>query len=512
MIKDLIKPFSIALLVVAGSAFFFVSSSLAYEGSYWIDEQFEDTSSIKLYNSDSDYSYPFVYSVSGYASIASDCYTNNCVKIGNTYNAYLRKSTNGKNLEKEPNILSFKFKQNNAVTSSSYYDEFSIGNWSTGLDMLIWGRISSSSKLTINTYSPLSSTEYDCPAGEWHEIKFKYDYISQDDNILRLFYQFDNYAWVQWTMDWPAGYIIEYINYTTSRDSGHYMYIDDFDLYYSDPLGLDSDTWELTPLYPDFNAPNRNICFIGEDCDIEIRYNDRAISGTLYFIHDIEGNQNFPEYASSSIELTDNSQRIVHFTDIEQIGSSTEQSYCLYLVIDPYLGMNELGAYPGYYEKVACGFTNVWVNQEDYEMIEGYVGDVCDTVASSTGSFADDMRYGVECGIRRIGYFFFTPSQNSIDKLSTINQTAETIFPYSLFVDAKSVYENSSSTLDSFDINFTQLTGIDGFDNDIQLVGNGTVSWLGDLWDKIYFLMETIIYVLAFFYFSSLIISWVKNV
>lgn len=511
MTKELLQSLVLSFLIVIGTAFFFVPSSNAYVGSNWNANDFDQYTpgnNLPYYSTSTlTYDEPFFrISTNDAASWQDDanCWAGHCMKLAAnaTYSSTVRKFTKDNFIPEKPYVHRFRFKVS-GVPAGNGATNIIIGNWSPPAGVNPYLQIDYYTNGDLYAGGTLYQAGF--ADSDWHTLEWKVD-------STNIFYRIDDYAWsVKSYALSSATNNINVLNITADNVTSHAIYVDEFEKITQDPVGLDSPYWELTALYPDFSAPERNICFIGQDCDIEVRFNDRAVDGTLFFIYDNGENERFPEYASSSYLVTRTADYTMHLTEPQQ-GSTTEQKYCLYLQVDPYLGANEFGQYLGYYDKVMCGFYNVWVDEATYTADLDYIqGDVCDDVASSSGSFADDFRYGLECGARRIGYFFFHPSSNSYKKISDIKTTMDTVFPFSIYDQVTDAFAESTSTLESFTINFTELTGIPGYDTDLELAGESTMQSLGGFWNVFYSAMEMIIYILAFFFFGWELIRIMKQ-
>lgn len=71
---------------------------------------------------------------------------------------------------------------------------------------------------------------------------------------------------------------------------------------------------------------------------------------------------------------------------------------------------------------------------------------ICDDIATSTGTYFDDFRYGIECGFKKILYWSFYPSQNSLNGLSTSYYDLKQTFPFSAYYGLTDTITNSIST------------------------------------------------------------------
>lgn len=89
---------------------------------------------------------------------------------------------------------------------------------------------------------------------------------------------------------------------------------------------------------------------------------------------------------------------------------------------------------------------------------------LCDNVATSSGSYFDDFRYGIECGFRKTIYYIFYPSDTSINNIQIAYSKIKKEFPFSAYFGLTDTINNSlnnSTTTDegTFKIPFISATG-----------------------------------------------------
>lgn len=71
--------------------------------------------------------------------------------------------------------------------------------------------------------------------------------------------------------------------------------------------------------------------------------------------------------------------------------------------------------------------------------------DICKDVATSTGGL-DDIRYGIECGFKKIVFWSFYPSQDSVKNLNGSFNNFKNEFPFSAYFGLIDTVKNSIST------------------------------------------------------------------
>lgn len=89
---------------------------------------------------------------------------------------------------------------------------------------------------------------------------------------------------------------------------------------------------------------------------------------------------------------------------------------------------------------------------------------ICDDVATSSGEFWDDFRFGIECGFRKIVYWVIYPSDKSVNNLSKGYANLKKQFPFSAYFGITDTINESiaSTTVNSngtFNIPFINATG-----------------------------------------------------
>lgn len=272
------------------------------------------------------------------------------------------------------------------------------------------------------------------------------------------------------------------------------------------------DWFETDTNYPNVNMPIQQVCFtsdIDNYCPLEFYYNDLSVGGDLYFIYD-NGQSIRKSNSSTSTKIVYNSG----FSDFLYLTSQSEATttpFCIIYDINGYGQVNE------------CGMNIQWVDSTYFpEMPQAFCStttDPCSNISTSTTWLGIDFGYSMECSAKRLAQWSFCPSENSYKTLNrTINQW-ETMFPYSVISQITNSFINTNATTSAFTINITKLTGINGYDTELPLLEEGMmVSTWGILWEKIYSLMEAVLYFFGFMFILFVIIlqhnvtSFVKKI
>lgn len=304
--------------------------------------------------------------------------------------------------------------------------------------------------------------------------------------------------------------------YIYNNMSGKNYYIDNLRIYVGQqPYEFTQeyvDYWQYDNSVPDIKVNQGTICFLDDvNCNIEVSYNDLAVGSILYYIpinSRSDSTNCLPENAEQYYSLSSSSR-----TQTFNIASSTsggvvgEKNYCLWLEKNDFEYLGNYG-----YSSKHSPFYILWEETENYSSSFTPYEDPCSNVASSTGDFWDDMRYGIECGIAKVSYYLIKPSPYSVKKVHTIMSEGSQMFPFSLYKQISTFMQPASSTLEmQLEMNITELTGIPGGNQDLVLLSKDTFSDWGVVYDKVYSFIEFLIYLGTFLYLLSDFIGRVKN-
>lgn len=151
-----------------------------------------------------------------------------------------------------------------------------------------------------------------------------------------------------------------------------------------------------------------------------------------------------------------------------------------------------------------------WLNGFTYINIEPYdINEACEDVASSTGTFWDDFRYGVECGFNKVIYWAFHPKEETYLALN------ETIANLTKIPVLKS-YNEIKYQLDYADLATTSAVSLNLYVGELGEGGQKAITvlspdiinnYFGDTWDNFYNIGQILIYLITLSYF----IFWIKT-
>jgi len=156
-----------------------------------------------------------------------------------------------------------------------------------------------------------------------------------------------------------------------------------------------------------------------------------------------------------------------------------------------------------------CGITVHW-SDKDVNVLLGIdeydITQACKDVATSSGSYFDDFRYGIECGFNKSMYWLFTPKSPAIVKLVNAKNDLMNEFPLNVFqnmwVSMQAPYNNSASTTQQFDLPLYVGNLNNNGSTTITVFSTPNLHSLwGETWDNIYEYMRIIIYFFTFVYF-----------
>jgi hypothetical protein len=200
---------------------------------------------------------------------------------------------------------------------------------------------------------------------------------------------------------------------------------------------------ELVDWRSDINTVANLNCMIGYECRLYFSYNDQAVGNNVYLTPDVPGQQN-PNFATASttIEFTPLYQ---DYVIVPPESTTTSTDVCLYMHDTEYGDM------------LYCSIHVYWFSEDILdekidELLFYDITTVCDDVSTSTGTFWDDFRYGIECGARKTMYWAFVP--HSKDILTDFNRSLsvfENSFPFNTYFSLIGSINNSiaSSSLEN---------------------------------------------------------------
>jgi len=247
---------------------------------------------------------------------------------------------------------------------------------------------------------------------------------------------------------------------------------------------------------PDINYVENLSCVSGESCKLWVSFNHYANGGKLYLLH--ADATSTPAYAIASTTL-DRNTGFGNWNYFEMSGYASG-TYQTLLVKSGNWYFN--------------GNFNLSFLGVDYfnNLFDRYNQDhICDDVATSTGFF-DDFRYGVECGIRKVGVWALVPSPAGVNLMNQELTKLNGNFPLSVYNQFKNALNNmyaSTSTVAALPIRISTDSGLDSL-NDLDLLplkDYDAQSVMYPLVSKIREIFVFIIWVFMFVYFLYRIIS-----
>lgn len=144
---------------------------------------------------------------------------------------------------------------------------------------------------------------------------------------------------------------------------------------------------------------------------------------------------------------------------------------------------------------------------EDYD-----VDSACDDVATSTGSFLSDVRYGIECSFRKVIYWSFVPKNEKIsDFVDSVNLLQKT-FPFSLISDATDIifYPVTATSTPAQIPALLSLVIPGAEDMYLDLADFEETTFYENVYSVVYGGMEKFLYIITFVFICLLIYYIVK--
>lgn len=229
----------------------------------------------------------------------------------------------------------------------------------------------------------------------------------------------------------------DYMRFSTD-DVGYTTYIDNLQNYnpYSDTdILIDFNYWGELAGYPSLEFYPGFSCWSGITCEYPIVANQEAVGNTVYIIEQTSKSDTTgctPENAFETIEimppdLYDQGQPVV----LPDYASGTIKYFCFYY--EDFINGDQLYA----------GMDVMWLDFKDIQDYSEYVAllaeyhfdDPCYGIATSTGDFWDDFRYGLECGGRKLISWAIIPSETSRYMISDQLDIMKRQFPLNIFFD-----------------------------------------------------------------------------
>lgn len=274
-------------------------------------------------------------------------------------------------------------------------------------------------------------------------------------------------------------------------------------------FGEEGDT--LSDTCPDVLGVN-NVCFMGEDCNIEYYYNDLFVEsgGTVYL--SLGGTLLESLNDTPAKNLYNESTITLDWDYFEGLATGTKFNLCL----DAYITSTSSECYFGLDNWRECEFEVIYYDREQYEAgFRAEMDAIFEEYASTSPNQCDDLcdeETGlIACGLKKAGCWAFAPSITSQQKFVDSLLLFEKQFPYSVVNQIITLF---STTTTSFTATSTALTmnwttfGLPK-DETLTIFSENMMSdtW-GETWDIIYDIQEKIVY---FFFLLFLIYFVIKS-
>lgn len=171
-------------------------------------------------------------------------------------------------------------------------------------------------------------------------------------------------------------------------------------------------------------------------------------------------------------------------------------------------------------DRLQCGWEIWWFTESQKDWINGItncdgsydINSACNTVSTSSGSYADDFRYGIECAGRKTAYWLFTRSDASCTNLFKVMNSLNSKFPFNVYNQVKdNAYElanlANTATSSNFRIPLMLWQKNTGtlYDSGIDLFNYHIIasSSVGSVWSNMNDGLTKFIYFLGFIWFMT---------
>jgi len=188
--------------------------------------------------------------------------------------------------------------------------------------------------------------------------------------------------------------------------------------------GPDMGSWvdsDLDPDLADFNTVRYLRCVNGLPCNLTYSYNDLAVGDYIYLTDDTN-----PNTIYSLKEIPDgngwDSLTVPNQTTTGKIKRRM-------MLVDPEVTKFSHTITIDWFESEAVAEADLIANGAfDKEKCD----DVCADIATTTGWW-DDVRYGIECGMRNVSCWAFVPASTTYDKFLTAQLMFQYSFPMNIY-------------------------------------------------------------------------------
>lgn len=307
----------------------------------------------------------------------------------------------------------------------------------------------------------------------------------------------------------PGNHVTKYIRFYTNA-STNISYVDSISYqgYYNeaDVEIIELPDWEGTVSVESehlLQYDRVNYCTIGYSCQIWVNYNSNSVGYTVYLTED-DADRYDVSGAIDWFEPINQLSMQDYFTVLPAETTHITKEYCVIAVDHPTLT-----------DWSDCNVQVIWNYENtflDNVFTEYDCDTICDSISTTSDSFWDGARYGIECGFRKVICWSFVPNDDSLVKFAKSVYTLQNAFPFTIYTQVEDTIkgvdlDNASTTLS---MNWSTF-GLP-MDQDIVIASTTQMSGtFGNLWDKIYFIMQSSIYISFFFYILFRIMSMAKK-
>lgn len=340
----------------------------------------------------------------------------------------------------------------------------------------------------------------------WIDLCVNFNKGLEKYNLCYKFPDEDEYQCANSQDYWLTATDIEYmrIGLRTATDPNRTFYYDDL---YDGTIQDEDDEVEIIELPEqdisvsigdeDYLTGHSQYCIINETCDLKITYSYEAVGDTAIIYESTILNTVGDIYATTSL-----SNNLLLKKEIRVATSSTEKTD--YFCLGSENRMTQ-----------TCGIQIIWKNKEDLEYFQDTydIESACDDMDQSAST---TFMYGVECGLRKFGYWLFTPHTQTYMALTSEISEMKNNFPLSIYYDLRLMFE----TLRDFTVSPLEIPIIwydkDGLHElDTLSVSSSTIISTDGMnetkYNMIYDGMELMVYLIGLFWLIKNIMDNTKK-